>query len=339
MSPAGGFVVAWTWPRRRQRSRRLRQALRRFGERGGERLRGQHVHHGLPGQRAGGPRRARQFRRHVDRRGIGGRRPGSTFAQRFSASGARRGAEFRVNTYTTDRAACAIGRLRFGGQLRRRLEQPARTAATTESSPSASAAWGRPRSPSTAAGNQVLEPGETVDVRPSWRNFNGAAQTFSATLTDITGPSGATYTITDPAGDYGTVADGATAPCTDCYAVSVSNPPTRPALHWDASAVESIVPDTQGQQKEWRLHVGASFTDVPTSERVLSLHRDAAAPRRHRRLRPDPVLPGQLDDARADGGVRAGGEGRSGDTSRPPARRRCSPTSPRPAPSAAGSRS
>ena len=114
-------------------------------------------------------------------------------------------------------------------------------------------------------GNQVLEPGETVDVRPSWRNFNGAAQTFSGTLTNITGPAGAIYTITDAAGDYGTVADGATAQCTDCYAVSVSNPPTRPVVHWDASAVESIVPDTQGQQKQWLLHVGGSFTDVPTA--------------------------------------------------------------------------
>src|SRR5687768_17692206 len=45
--------------------------------------------------------------------------------------------------------------------------------------------------------NQVLEPGETVPVRPSWRNTNGSAQTFSGTLTDITGPAGATYTITD----------------------------------------------------------------------------------------------------------------------------------------------
>ena len=115
-----------------------------------------------------------------------------------------------------------------------------------------------------AAGNGVWEPGESVPVRPSWRNVNGAAQTFSGALTDLTGPA-SDYSITDGVGDYGTVADGATAQCADCYAVSVSNPPTRPALHWDASAVESIVPDTQGQQKEWRLHIGASFTDVSTA--------------------------------------------------------------------------
>ncbi len=47
--------------------------------------------------------------------------------------------------------------------------------------------------------------------------------------------------------------------------MSVSNPATRPAVHWDAAAVESILPDAQGQQKQWRLHVGRSFADVPTS--------------------------------------------------------------------------
>ena len=35
--------------------------------------------------------------------------------------------------------------------------------------------------------------------------------------------------------------------------------------HWDASALESITPDAQGQQKRWTLHIGASFTDVSTS--------------------------------------------------------------------------
>jgi hypothetical protein len=43
----------------------------------------------------------------------------------------------------------------------------------------------------------------------------------------------------------------------------VSSPANRPATHWDASVVESITPDVQGQQKIWRLHVGQSFTDVP----------------------------------------------------------------------------
>jgi len=100
-------------------------------------------------------------------------------------------------------------------------------------------------------------------VRPSWRNLNGAAQAFAGTLASFTGPPGGTYTIVDGSGDYGTVANGATAPCADCYQVMVSG--TRPAVHWDASGVEGITPDTRGQQKRWVLHVGDSFADVPTS--------------------------------------------------------------------------
>ena len=111
----------------------------------------------------------------------------------------------------------------------------------------------------------MWEPGETVDVRPTWRNVNGAAQTFGGSLANLAGPAGPTYTITDGTADYGTVPNDATAPCTDCYAVAVDNPTPRPVQHWDATAVETITPDTQGQQKEWRLHIGGSFTDVPTS--------------------------------------------------------------------------
>ena len=188
------------------------------------------------------------------------------FAQRFSASGLRRGAEFRANTYTTSQqlmpsvASDSVGNFvvswsSFGqdgpgayGVFAQRFGGLGPTALGVD-----------------ATGNLVLEPGETVELRPTWRNLNGAAQTFSATLTNMTGPAGASYVITDPVGDYGTVANGATGPCTDCYAVHVSNPTSRPVLHWDAAAVESIAPDTQGQQKQWVLHVGGSFTDVSTA--------------------------------------------------------------------------
>jgi hypothetical protein len=195
-------------------------------------------------------------------RGYGDGSFDGAFAQRFSASGARRGAEFRVNTYTTGQqtqpsvASDSVGNfvIAWGGDgpdgsdyeiFAQRYGGLGPAALNVDN-----------------LGNQVLEPGETVNVRPSWRNFNGAAQTFGGTLTNITGPAGASYAIPDPTGDYGTVANGATGQCIDCYGVSVSNPATRPAVHWDASAVESILPDTQGQQKQWLLHVGASFTDV-----------------------------------------------------------------------------
>jgi hypothetical protein len=185
------------------------------------------------------------------------------FGQRFAAAGTPRGGEFRVNSNTTGYqrlpaiASDDVGNFvvawtsadgSFTGVFARRFGGLGPVALAVDT-----------------AGNRVLEPGETVEVRPSWRNVNGAAQTFRTTLANMTGPAGATYTITDSAGDYGTVPDGATAPCGDCYAVSVSNPATRPATHWDASAVESILPDAQGQQKQWLLHVGRSFTDVTTT--------------------------------------------------------------------------
>ena len=191
------------------------------------------------------------------------------FARRFDASGAPRGDEFRVNSYTTNNqvgsvvAADDVGNFviswysqgqdgsfygafaqRFGGL------RPTAVDVDTASSPPSD-------------GNRVLEPGETVDVRPSWRNRNGAAQTFGGVLTSLTGPAGPTYTITDGSAAYGTVANGDTSACADCYRVGVSAPAARPVTHWDATAVESITPDAQGQRKGWKLHVGESFTDVP----------------------------------------------------------------------------
>jgi hypothetical protein len=190
--------------------------------------------------------------------------------QRFRADGARRGAEFRVNTYTTGVqsmaavASDAVGNFdvswrsvgqdgslsgvyaqRFGGLLSTALRVDT------------------PGGGGTGNGNLVWEPTEAPDVRPTWRNVNGVAQTIGAGLTNITGPAGPTYTVLDGAGNYGTMANNASVECTDCYRVSVSG--TRPSVHWDASAVETLTPDTQGQQKTWRLHIGASFSDVPTS--------------------------------------------------------------------------
>jgi hypothetical protein len=189
---------------------------------------------------------------------------GAIMARRFASNGSARGTEFRVNTYTTNSqqgasiAADGVGNFtvawesfpqdgsgrgvfaqRFGGLFPAALDV-------------------------NVAGNRVWEPGETVVVAPSWRNLNGAPQTFAGTLTGLTGPAGATYTLNDGAGNYGTVANNTSAPCTDCYSVSVDNP-TRPVQHWDATALESITPDTQGQQKKWSLHLGGSFTDVPAS--------------------------------------------------------------------------
>jgi hypothetical protein len=191
--------------------------------------------------------------------------PTDVSGRRFRNDGTPREPEYTVNAFTTglqfeaavtsddvgnvisawrdnarDGAAAGIFAQRFGG-----LRPTALNVNTT--------------------GNLVWEPGETVDMRPTWRNVNGAAQTFGGTLTNLTGPAGATYTLADGTASYGTVANNASAACTDCYSVGVNNPATRPVQHWDATADETITPDTQGQVKGWRLHIGGSFGDVPSS--------------------------------------------------------------------------
>jgi hypothetical protein len=197
------------------------------------------------------------------------------FGQRYDAAGAPRGPEFRVNTQTIDRQATpavavdAVGNFvviwtsdnqdgssagifgqRYGGL---------RPAALTVD----------------ATGNGVLEAGETATVAPAWHNVNGAPVTFTGTASDLTGPFGASYALTDTAGNYGNLAAGATGSCgSDCYQVTVSLPATRPALHWDLTLRETIGPPSLGQMKIWTLHVGASFPDVPPA------HRSTASSRR-----------------------------------------------------------
>jgi hypothetical protein len=191
--------------------------------------------------------------------------------RRFDRNGAPRGQEFVVNSYTTHQqidarvASDAVGNFvvtwtsyyqdgdrtsvqgqRFGGLV-----------------PEAMAV--------DAAGNGVLEPGESVAVAPSWRNLSGAAQTPSGITTTFTGPAGATYSMLDAAASYGTVAAGDAAACgSDCYSVSVSNPGARPATHWDAVLEERLTPDAQGQDKRWRLHLGGSFSDVSAASPFYS---------------------------------------------------------------------
>jgi hypothetical protein len=189
-------------------------------------------------------------------------------AQRFTPDWTRRGAEFHVNTYTPgtqhtpalavdgagnfqiawtsqnqDGSGDGLFAQRYGG-----LFPSALSVDTT-------AAGG-------GNGNRVLEPGETVDVAPSWRNLNGTPQPFAGALSNIAGPPGPSYAIADGAADYGSAPDGAVQPCADCYAVSVSSPTVRPAVHWDVTVDERITPDAQGQYKRWALHVGRSFDDV-----------------------------------------------------------------------------
>ena len=112
--------------------------------------------------------------------------------------------------------------------------------------------------------NGVLEPGESVLVAPSWTNPTSASVYLSGTAAGFNGPGGSLYTTRDNSAAYGEVAAGATSDCFsatgNCFVLSVSEPATRPALHWDATFTETL---SAGGWRVWMLHVGASFADVP----------------------------------------------------------------------------
>jgi streptogramin lyase len=119
--------------------------------------------------------------------------------------------------------------------------------------------------------NHVLEPGETVQVAPAWLNTLVVPIAFGGVASDLTGPSGPTYTINDTTASYGTVPGPGFGSCIftgDCYLMTVSG--TRPAAHWDVTftetLAETITPDTGTlPTRTWTLHIGDSFADVPAT--------------------------------------------------------------------------
>ena len=111
-------------------------------------------------------------------------------------------------------------------------------------------------------GNGVLEPGELATLRPAWTNTSGASLHLTGATSNFTGPAGAVYVNPDDDGDYGTIADQASAECTDCYSIQIEAA-SRPASHWDVSIDETVNPSSIA--RTWALHVGESFPDVPTS--------------------------------------------------------------------------
>jgi hypothetical protein len=111
-------------------------------------------------------------------------------------------------------------------------------------------------------GNGVLEPGEDVPMLPTWGNATGDQLPFAAILTEPDGPPGGSPVIVDDVASYD-LPNGTQGHCTNvCYRVAVPDPVPRPAFHWDGTVVETTGAAVQGQQKTWRLHVGASFSDV-----------------------------------------------------------------------------
>jgi hypothetical protein len=113
-------------------------------------------------------------------------------------------------------------------------------------------------------GNGVLDPGERVLVEPRWDNFSNGAIAVTGAFSNLTGPSGASYTIAKPSADYGTISANQTADCFSatgsCYEISIDNPATRPAAHWDVNVDETA---SNGDLASWTFHVGGSFNDVP----------------------------------------------------------------------------
>ncbi len=113
----------------------------------------------------------------------------------------------------------------------------------------------------------VFEPGETVVVQPGYFNGNSSPLAgLTGTASNFTGPAGATYTLSDGAASYGTLAPNAAADCFsaggDCYVMGLDNPAPRPAAHWDATFDELL---STGASKTWTLHIGDSFADVPNA--------------------------------------------------------------------------
>ncbi len=113
-------------------------------------------------------------------------------------------------------------------------------------------------------GDFVFEPGETVPVTTLWKNLSSDPVTANGQASELTGPVGAAYMIVVDTAIYGTIAPGATQPCSNCYLMLISTPTWRPATHWDATFTEALdVP--QVFPHVWTLHVGDSFTDTPRS--------------------------------------------------------------------------
>ena len=124
-------------------------------------------------------------------------------------------------------------------------------------------------------GNSVLDVGEIAFFEPTWKNIGlNPVGSFTGTLSNFTGPAGPTYTLTDSDAIYNALDPGASGECEFCYALSISAA-ARPAVHWDATVTETlaVAPVSQGSTlatKDWTLHVGGSFTDVPTASLFYS---------------------------------------------------------------------
>jgi len=130
--------------------------------------------------------------------------------------------------------------------------------------------------------NGVFEPGETIQIEPTWNFFGTADVVLTGQLTNFTGPTSAappfpSYRLTDGAAGYGTLTPPDSADCetnADCYRLTAETAGARPVQHWDATVDEILEatgfalalggPGYDGVQT-WTLHLGNSFPDVTTA--------------------------------------------------------------------------
>ena len=119
--------------------------------------------------------------------------------------------------------------------------------------------------------NGIFEPGESVMLTPYWLYPEGCTPSLiRGNVSNFTGPGGPAYAIADSSAGYGNPNPLQVVNCynqsANCYMLTLSNPPTRPAVHMDATVTEALGfgnPPTAGASKDWTLHIGSSFADVP----------------------------------------------------------------------------
>jgi hypothetical protein len=131
--------------------------------------------------------------------------------------------------------------------------------------------------------NGLLEPGETVVVEPSWRQYPRCNRMdldpqcrfkppawFVCRTTLETGTASSTsgeYLFLDRVAQYTLAAGPSAGPrsCAsnqDCYSLDVPVPTQRPLRHWDATFTEALS-GTLSATTRWTVHIGDSFADVP----------------------------------------------------------------------------
>jgi hypothetical protein len=102
--------------------------------------------------------------------------------------------------------------------------------------------------------NAVWDEGEPVQLTFTWRN-EGASVVGPLTA-QIT--SADAINITSGSSSYAVMNANGTASAS--YAATATGP--RPAQHWDATVDEAL---SSGDTHAWKLHIGPTFTDVPTT--------------------------------------------------------------------------